>query len=43
MVKDRLQSFGFIPSVTTPEELDRIVHADIENFTRVAKAVGLRK
>jgi tripartite-type tricarboxylate transporter receptor subunit TctC len=41
-VKDRLQSFGFIPAPTTPEEFDRIVRADIDTFTKVAKLVGLR-
>ena len=42
-IKDRLQGFGFIPSATTPEEFDRILRTDIETFTKVAKAVGLRK
>jgi tripartite-type tricarboxylate transporter receptor subunit TctC len=41
-VKERLQGFGFIPAPTTPEEFDRIVRADIETFTKVAKLVGLR-
>ena len=37
-------SFGFVPAPTptTPEEFDRIVRADIETFTKVARLVGLR-
>ena len=41
-IKERLQGFGFIPAPTTPDEFDRIVRADIETFTQVAKLVGLR-
>jgi tripartite-type tricarboxylate transporter receptor subunit TctC len=41
-VKDKLQGFGFVPAATTPEEFDRIVRADIETFSKIARSVGLR-
>ena len=42
-IKERMQSFGFIPAASTPEEFDRIVRTDVATFTKVAKAIGLRK
>ena len=41
-MKERLQTMGFAPAPTTPEEQDRILRADIETFTRVARLAGLR-
>ncbi len=41
-VKERLQSMGFHLAPTTPEEHDRIVRAQIETFSGVAKQVGLK-
>jgi tripartite-type tricarboxylate transporter receptor subunit TctC len=41
-VKEQLRVVGFVPAASTPEELDRILRADIETFTKVAKLVGLR-
>ena len=40
-VNERLQAMGFVAAPTTPEELDRIVRADIATFARVGKLVGL--
>ena len=39
----RMQIFECIPSASTPEEFDRSVRADIETFSKVAKAFGLWK
>jgi tripartite-type tricarboxylate transporter receptor subunit TctC len=41
-VKEHLRIIGFIPAASTPEEHDKILRADIETFTKVAKLVGLR-
>ena len=41
-VKERLRTIGFIPAPSTPEEHDKLLRADIEAYTRVAKLVGLR-
>jgi tripartite-type tricarboxylate transporter receptor subunit TctC len=41
-VKDRLRTIGFIPAPSTPEEHDKILRADIEAYTKIAKLVGLR-
>lgn len=41
-VKEQFRIMGFVPAASTPEELDKIVRADIETFTKVAKMVGLR-
>ena len=41
-IKERFQPMGFAPAPTTPEEQDKILRADIETFTRVAKLAGLR-
>jgi tripartite-type tricarboxylate transporter receptor subunit TctC len=41
-VKEQMRIMGFVPSSSTPEEHDRILRADIEAYTKVAKLVGLR-
>jgi tripartite-type tricarboxylate transporter receptor subunit TctC len=41
-VKEQLRVIGFVPAASTPEEHDKILRADIETFTKVAKLVGLR-
>jgi tripartite-type tricarboxylate transporter receptor subunit TctC len=41
-VKEQLRIIGFVPAPSTPETLDKILRADIEIFTKVAKMVGLR-
>jgi tripartite-type tricarboxylate transporter receptor subunit TctC len=41
-VKAQMQGMGFIPAPSTPEEHDKILRADIEAYTKVAKLVGLR-
>ena len=41
-VKERLQAMGFHLAPTTPEEHDRIIRAQIETFSEVAKLVGLK-
>jgi tripartite-type tricarboxylate transporter receptor subunit TctC len=40
-VKERMQSMAFDPAPTSPEEFDRIVRAQIDIFTKVAKSAGL--
>ena len=40
-VKERMQSIAFEIAPTSPEEYDRILHSQIELFTKIAKAVGL--
>jgi tripartite-type tricarboxylate transporter receptor subunit TctC len=41
-VKDRLKNFDYFLAPTTPEELDKIVRADIATFAEVVKLAGLR-
>ena len=41
-VKAQMQGMGFVPATSTPEELDQIIRADIEAYTKVAKLIGLR-
>lgn len=41
-VKDRLANFDYLLLPSTPEELDQILRADIQTFSEVAKAAGLR-
>ena len=41
-VTQRLQGMGFVSAPTTPEEHDRILRAQIEAFSKVAAAVGLK-
>jgi tripartite-type tricarboxylate transporter receptor subunit TctC len=41
-IRTRLQAVGFQISPTTPEESGKSLRADIEAFTRIAKAAGLR-
>jgi tripartite-type tricarboxylate transporter receptor subunit TctC len=40
-VKERMQSIAFEIAPASPEEYDRILHNQIELFTKIAKAVGL--
>jgi tripartite-type tricarboxylate transporter receptor subunit TctC len=42
-VKARLQTMTFVTALTTPEEYEKIVRGDIENFGRMLKIAGLRK
>lgn len=42
--RERLAAVGIQPATAfTPEQFDKFVHEEIENFTRVARAIGLRK
>ena len=41
-VKERVSHFDFLLAPTTPEELDKILRADIQTFTEVATLAGLR-
>ena len=41
-VKAQMQGMGFVPATSTPEELDQIIRADIEAYTKVARLIGLR-
>jgi tripartite-type tricarboxylate transporter receptor subunit TctC len=41
-VKERLRNFDYLLQPSTPEELDKILRADIETFSEVAKLAGLR-
>jgi tripartite-type tricarboxylate transporter receptor subunit TctC len=41
-VKERLKNFDYLLQPSTPEELDRILRADIETFSEVARLAGLR-
>jgi tripartite-type tricarboxylate transporter receptor subunit TctC len=41
-IRQRLESYDFQVVTSTPEELDRMLRADIEVFTRIAKEAGLR-
>ena len=40
-IKERLQTMGFVPIPSTPEEFDKIVRADIETFKTVGRLAGL--
>ncbi|HEX2825139.1 MAG TPA: tripartite tricarboxylate transporter substrate binding protein [Burkholderiales bacterium] len=40
-VKERMASMSFDPAPTSPEEYDRIVRAQIDVFTKVARSAGL--
>lgn len=40
-VNERFQAMGFVAAPSSPEELDRILRADIATFTKVGKAAGL--
>jgi tripartite-type tricarboxylate transporter receptor subunit TctC len=42
-VKDRLKNFDYHLAPTTPEELDRILRADIATFNEVVTLAGLRR
>ena len=41
-VKERLKNYDYFLAPTTPEELDRILRADIETFSEVIRLAGLR-
>jgi tripartite-type tricarboxylate transporter receptor subunit TctC len=41
-IKERLQSFGFAPAPSTPEEHDKILREQIATLTKLAKDAGLR-
>jgi tripartite-type tricarboxylate transporter receptor subunit TctC len=41
-IRQRLESYDFQVVTSTPEELDRMLRADIEVFARIAKEAGLR-
>jgi tripartite-type tricarboxylate transporter receptor subunit TctC len=41
-VKDRTKNFDYLLMPTTPEEMDRILRADIETFSEVVRLAGLR-
>ena len=41
-VKERLKNFDYLLAPTTPEELDRIVRADIATFSELVTRAGLR-
>ena len=41
-VRQRLDSYDFNVTSATPQEVDKILRADIEVFTRIAKDAGLR-
>jgi tripartite-type tricarboxylate transporter receptor subunit TctC len=41
-IKERLKNYDYFLSPTTPEELDRILRADIETFSEVVRLAGLR-
>jgi len=41
-VRERLKNYDYFLAPTTPEELDRILRADIATFSEVVKLAGLR-
>jgi tripartite-type tricarboxylate transporter receptor subunit TctC len=41
-VKERLKNFDYLLAPTTPEELDKVIRADIQTFSEVAAQAGLR-
>jgi tripartite-type tricarboxylate transporter receptor subunit TctC len=41
-VKERLKNYDYLLAPTTPQELDKILRADIETFNEVVKLAGLR-
>ena len=41
-VRERLKNFDYLLAPSTPAEMDRILRADIETFSEVVKAAGLR-
>ena len=41
-IKERMKNFDFTPQPSTPEEHERILHADIETFSGVVRLAGLR-
>ena len=41
-VRERLKNFDYLLAPSTPAEMDKILRADIETFSEVVKAAGLR-
>jgi tripartite-type tricarboxylate transporter receptor subunit TctC len=41
-LKERLKNFDYLLAPTTPEELDKVLRADIETFSEVVRLAGLR-
>lgn len=41
-VQDRMKNFDYVLSPSTPTEMDQILRSDIQTFTEVAVAAGLR-
>jgi tripartite-type tricarboxylate transporter receptor subunit TctC len=41
-VKERLKNYDYFLAPTTPQELDKILRADIETFSEVVRLAGLR-
>jgi tripartite-type tricarboxylate transporter receptor subunit TctC len=41
-VKERLKNFDYLLSPTTPEEMDKVLRSDIENFSELITRAGLR-
>jgi len=41
-IKERLKNYDYYLAPTTPEELDKVLRADIETFSEVVKLAGLR-
>ena len=41
-IKERLKNFDYMLALTTPEEHDRVLRADIETFSGVVRLAGLR-
>ena len=42
-VRERLKNFDYLLAPSTPEELDKILRADIETFAEVISLIGLRR
>lgn len=41
-VRQQMQAMSFEPAPSTPEEFDRILRKQLEIFSNVARAAGLR-
>jgi tripartite-type tricarboxylate transporter receptor subunit TctC len=41
-VKERLKNFDYLLAPTTPEEMDKVLRSDIENFSELITRAGLR-
>ena len=42
-VKERMLNMGFVPETSTPDEYDKMLRAQIEAYSKVARDAGLRK